>query len=46
MTKALVNAFVIGMAASIPALCLAAWYFQNAKLLFWIALPVIFFMAG
>lgn len=44
--KIAINALVIGMAASIPALCFAAWWFNSSKLLFWIVVPVAFFMAG
>ena len=41
-----INALVIGMVASVPAIIFAAFYFNNGDLLWWLALPVIFFMAG
>lgn len=41
-----VNALVIGMALSIPALIFSAFYFNNGNLLWWIVVPIIFFMAG
>lgn len=41
-----VNALVFGMILSIPAIIFAAFYFDNGSLLWWLALPIIFFMAG
>lgn len=41
-----VGVLVIGAALSVPALAFSAWYFQNPDLLFWIAVPIILFMAG
>lgn len=43
---AVVTALVVSAAISIPALGFAAWYFNDGELLYWIALPMIFFMAG
>ena len=41
-----VNTLVLGMVLSIPTLIFAAFYFHNGNLVWWIALPIIFFMAG
>lgn len=41
-----VNALVAVMAASIPTLIFCAFYFNNGDLLWWIVIPIIFFMAG
>lgn len=46
LTKWALNALVVGMALSIPALIFAAFYFDNGELLYWIVIPIIFFMAG
>lgn len=41
-----VKALVIVAALSIPALIFAAFWFDNGDLLLWLAVPIIFFMAG
>lgn len=41
-----INILVFGMAFSIPAIIFAAFYFDDGDLLYWLALPIIFFMAG
>lgn len=46
LSKFGIYVLVYGMALSVPALIFAAYYFDNGNLLWWIALPIIFFMAG
>jgi len=41
-----ITALVIGAVLSIPVLIFCAFWFNNGNLLWWIVLPLIFFMAG
>jgi len=44
--KLAVNLLVYGMLFSIPTLIFSAFWFNNGNLLGWLAIPLIFFMAG
>jgi hypothetical protein len=46
LIDAAIMALVYGAVLSIPALIFSAWWFSAPALLFWLALPLIFFMAG
>jgi hypothetical protein len=41
-----VYVLVYGMVASVPALIFSAFWFNDGDLLWWLAVPIIFFMAG
>ena len=41
-----IGVLVYSAVLSIPALIFAAFWFNDGNLLFWIAIPLIFFMAG
>jgi len=41
-----VYVLVFGMLTSIPVLIFSSFWFNDGNLLFWIVIPLIFFMAG
>lgn len=40
------DVLVIGLAASVPILCIAAWWFQDPDLLWGLIVPFAILMAG